>query len=134
MKKQTLMGFLTGLALAFNFSIAHAAELSTTDLKAGIKPTNVGLPRMVDEETRLDRIEAGAGEVVYFYTLINYSYDQLNWNTVKESVFKASKINYCEGAQMAAFRDNNVDMLYMYYDKNGEMAGTVKIPRSSCAE
>ncbi|MHA1543582.1 MAG: hypothetical protein ACTSU8_00420 [Alphaproteobacteria bacterium] len=131
--KTALFIYSLGISVfGIGFGSAGAAEVSTAELKAAIIEANVTLPKMVDEETRLDRIEAGANEAVYFYTMVNWNYDQLDWDVVADFVFQNSATNYCTGADMVGFREANIDMLYIYYDKNGEMVGTVKVPHTVC--
>ena len=113
---------------------AWGQDLTTAQLKEGLAAVQQTLPIMVDEETRWDRVEGAAGEAIYYYTLVNYTYDQLDWKTVEAIVQKSATTNYCTNLQMTAFRDGGVGLLYIYSDKNGEITGTVKISKTSCGD
>lgn len=110
-----------------------AQNLPLGDLKAGLRQLPFDLPHMIDEETRLDRVEGGHNEVVYFNTLINYTYDQFpDPQLLMDGIAPAIIQNYCTGPTMAPFRDAGISLLHFYYDKDAELIGTIKTDLSHC--
>lgn len=81
---------------------------------------NKSCPIMVDKETRFDNAIALPDKTFqYYYTLINYTIDELDiegLNTfLKKSLINTLKSN----PDMENFRKNNVNVNYLYKDKNG---------------
>lgn len=111
-----------------------AQEVTEADIKAVVVELNKGLPLMIDEDIRVDRIEAGYGEAVYFYTFVNDTYDQIDWKIATELMLETAANYYCNSPVLVPFRENGVSMLYIYYDKNGDLVGTIKIPNTICTE
>lgn len=134
---KTAKFLLAVFPLLFGFAVSQASAeglFSATVLKSALAEANKGLPVMIDQDTRMDRIEAGHDEAVYFFTLVNHTYDQFDWKLVTANVLAGAKPNYCTNPDMALFKNGHISMLYIYYDKNGELAGTVKIPSTICDE
>lgn len=121
---------------ALNFATAplFAEDIPLADLKKGVLSGFGQLPQQLDEATRLDKIEVGHMEVVYYYTLVNFSFDQLSFPALKEALRPNINATYCVGDTMKGFRDNGISMLYLYYDKNQELFGTIKTDKSVCAK
>ena len=119
--------------------VTHSAQAGSgmplVTLKAGLRAMPLELPTMVDDETRLDRVEGGVDEVLYFYTFVNYSHGMFeDPGTLLDSIAPSIRKNYCESDDMAGFRENGIAMLYIYYDKDGELIGTIKTNLTHCAK
>jgi hypothetical protein len=80
---------------------------------------NKTLPIMVDSETRLDSTMALPNkEYSYFYTLINYSVDEID-AVQFEKEMRPGIINQVKtNSDLEVFRNNNVTLNYVYRDKN----------------
>ncbi|MBN2016971.1 MAG: hypothetical protein JW794_02375 [Candidatus Cloacimonetes bacterium] len=76
-------------------------------------------PKIVDENTQLDRATAGPGlKLTYFYTILQVAVNALtpeNLNNLKETL----RENYRTSEDMKPFRDSRVTLVFVYYDKNG---------------
>ncbi len=115
------------------FTPSLAQTLSLGDLKAGLRQMPMELPYMIDEETRLERVEGGHNEVLYFNTLINFTYDQFpDPQVLLDGIAPVIIQSYCVGETMAAFRNAGISLLHFYYDRNGELIGTIKTNLTNC--
>ena len=81
---------------------------------------NKSCPIILDQDTRLDTKLGGPGKnFSYFYTLVNYSKEEINQDTLI-SYLKPNIINNVKThPQMAIFRENDITMNYNYKDKDG---------------
>ncbi len=81
---------------------------------------NKSCPIILDQDTRLDTTLGGPGKnFSYFYTLVNYSKEEINQDTLI-SYLKPNIINNVKThPQMAIFRENDITMNYNYKDKDG---------------
>ncbi|RMD87603.1 MAG: hypothetical protein D6807_07540 [Alphaproteobacteria bacterium] len=128
------LALLTLAIVSINAAAARAGMPLPT-LKAGLRAMPLELPAMVDEETRLDRVEGGVDEVLYFYTLVNYEYAMFaDPRALLDNIAPNIRENYCQSDDMAGFRENNIAMLHIYYDKDGELIGTIKTNLTHCAK
>lgn len=89
---------------------------------------NTQCPIMVDKETRLDNTLGGPGNrFTYNYSLINYHKEELDAqeliNAMKPQLLNNVKIN----KELALFRDNKVEMIYVYNDKKGKEVARINI-------
>ncbi|WP_336688335.1 MULTISPECIES: hypothetical protein [unclassified Chryseobacterium] len=120
------------LALASFTLVSCTKEKSIDDdLKEVAANINKTAPQNLADGVRLDSVSVQPGKIFkYNYTLTD---------DVKESVtpqeIESFKVNAKEGAlkviktspDIKEFRDNNVTMVYMYYDKNGKPTADFKI-------
>lgn len=84
------------------------------------KQVNQNLPMMLDAETRIDTTIPMAGKTFqYVYTLVNYSRGEIDIEAFKE-VMRPQIVNSIKtSTDMKTFRENQVTMVYLYRDKDG---------------
>jgi len=81
---------------------------------------NQHLPMMIDSETRIDSTIALPGKTFqYFYTLINYSKDQLDAEDFEKRLRPLILNSIKTNTDMENFRKNKVTLVYLYRDKDG---------------
>ena len=81
---------------------------------------NRNLPLLLDSETRLDSTMALPDKkFTYFYTLINYSTEEIDIEILKENLEPNILNNIKTSTDLKKFRENKVTMVYLYRDKNG---------------
>jgi len=81
---------------------------------------NKSLPIMIDSETRLDATMAANKTYYAYYTLVNFSKDEIDTNEIKNYVYHQG-LNFIRTASsLKIFRDNKVTMRYLYRDKEGK--------------
>ncbi|QQV02896.1 MULTISPECIES: hypothetical protein [Chryseobacterium] len=94
------------------------------ELKEAAANMNKITPQLLNEGVRLDSVSVHNNTTLqYNYTLTNDSKDDLTPDEIndykieaKEEALKSIK----SSPDMKNFRDNNVTLRYMYYDKNGK--------------
>lgn len=104
------------------------------DLKEVAASINKTAPQILTEGVRLDSVSAQPGKIFkYNYTLT----DDIKENVSPEEI-ETFKANAKDGAlkviktspDIKEFRDNDVTMIYVYYDKNGKQTADFKIAPS----
>ncbi|GAA5099852.1 hypothetical protein GCM10023210_37720 [Chryseobacterium ginsengisoli] len=101
------------------------------DLKEVAASINKTAPQILTDGVRLDSVSAQPGKIFkYNYTLT----DDIKENVSPEEI-ATFKANAKDGAlkviktspDIKEFRDNDVTMIYIYYDKNGKQTADFKI-------
>lgn len=122
---------LSAVCLAMVFTSCSKEKTIDDDLKEVAENINKTTPQNLADGVRLDSVSAQPGKIFrYNYTLLD---------DVKESVtpeqIEMFKTSAKEGAlhvvkaspDIKQFRDNDVTMVYTYYDKNGKLTADFKI-------
>ena len=106
---------------------------SRSHLKAAAENANRQLPRMVDSETEMVRVDAGNGYLVYRYRLVNY--DQGTLEPMQLDMLKAAvKRQTCASQSTRQnFLDHGVSIRYTYVDRNDRSMLTFIIRSGDCA-
>lgn len=90
-------------------------------LKEAAEKMNASPNQMMDDDTRLDHVEAGPGKrITYNYTLVRVSKANVNIPELQKAMREQIIANYKTSSQMEHFRRANVEMAYRYKDKAGE--------------
>ncbi len=110
-------------------------ETSIADvLKASVTAINKTTPQMVDSETRLDSSYALENKLVYKYTMINYSVDDLDTEKFQEIIIKQVTGFVCTSPDMKYFVDNAVDVAYSYFDKDSKYITEANVKTAECSK
>ena len=125
------------LAIFVVFLLSSFAQAETLEeaLFRTSMDINKKTPMMIDKEGRLDSTMAFGKSLSYYYTLINYSVDDLS--SVEISNFskshRAMLINsYCTLPGQKLFRDNKVTLKYIYRGKFGKHVTSIDITYRNC--
>jgi hypothetical protein len=95
---------------SFDYTLAEAAN-----------EINQHLPMMIDSETRIDSTIALPGKTFqYFYTLVNFSKDQLDAEDFEKRLRSIILNSIKTNSDMENFRKNEVTLVYLYRDKDGK--------------
>jgi hypothetical protein len=87
------------------------------------REVNKRCPYMLDEETRMDSLSVGAGNVlIYNYTLVKRSAGELNVDQLKSAFRPTLSNNARTSPEMKQLRDREVSFAYRYFDKTGKLA------------
>lgn len=113
---------------------AEALEGATKVAKATAIMVNLEAPNMVDEETRLERAEAGPGALVTFnYTFINYDGGDFPEDAVAE--MRSDLMNHtCTDAELRKTLNGGLKYDYVYANKVGDTVASVSVSAASCSE
>ena len=101
---------------------------STRQLVQLSNQLNAGLPKQVDQETRLDTTLPGPGNrFTYLYTLVNVS--STNFERAEfEGRMKPMLLNaYKTHQMMQGFRKAQVELHYSYRDRDGNEVATIVV-------
>jgi hypothetical protein len=110
-------------------------ETSIADvLKASVNAINKTTPQMVDSETRLDSSYALENKLVYKYTMINHSVDDLDTEKFQEIIIKQVTGFVCTSPDMKYFVDNAVDVAYSYFDKDSKYITEANVKTAECSK
>lgn len=93
---------------------------------------NRSLPRMVDNDMRLDRISIFDSNIHYNYTLVNVEAIDINIGRLKNTLTPVVKLNTCEDEDMRAILDHDMDVTYAYHDKMSNAVITITVSREDC--
>lgn len=77
--------------------------------------------KMVDDDTRLDHVDAGPGKkMTYTFTIVKHQKGDLNLVTLQKVLRTQLISNYKTKEEMKTLREYNVELCYRYKDKDGE--------------
>lgn len=94
---------------------------------------NKKLPKMIDEETRLDTTVAGPGKQwTYRYTLVNYKAGDTDNERINAVLGDNIRKGFCNTKEMQLFIENGVTMRYKYSGKDGAYLGEVVVTPMDC--
>lgn len=113
------------------FEGKNESELNSVLMQAASQ-LNKNLPVMVDAETRLDAALGMNKQFRYNYTLVNYTAEELDPNTIIEALEEKLINNVCTTKEMEIFVSNGVDVTYAYYGKNGKQITTITVQPLQC--
>lgn len=89
---------------------------------------NATMPIQVDSETRIDTTTAGPGNrITYYFTLINLKSDEVDPAELIRAKRKEIINGYQTNPSMAELRKRQVELIYQYRDKNGNVVATIGV-------
>lgn len=101
--------------------------------EAGAKKINDSLPRMVDEDTRMDWASVGPGALVtYHYTLPNYSSTDIDPGLMRTNLFPIVKNSVCSSKDMELSLQYGGKYKYSYSGNDGILISEFTIDRTDC--
>ena len=123
-----------GIWLTVTYGIQN--EISEDDINTVLVRTadelNKRLPDMVDENTILEATSGYDMQFSYFYTLVNYSINEIDVDAF-ENQMKANLINgVCNSRQLEPFVSKGVTITYVYADKDRKEFTTISVKPTEC--
>ncbi|OLU16837.1 MULTISPECIES: type II secretion system pilot lipoprotein GspS-beta [unclassified Pseudomonas] len=111
---------------------AEALESATKVAEATAFMVNREAPNMVDDETRLEKAEAGPGALVTFhYTFINYDGDEFPEDAVAE--MRSDLMNHtCTDAELRKTLNGGLTYDYVYANNLGATVVTASVSADIC--
>jgi hypothetical protein len=104
----------------FVFKVGDPISSLDDELRKTSVDMNKMCPVKVDDETRLDKTEApGNKTLIYFLTIVNYSKENFDTLKFRETRFPEIIAEFTTSEKMKLFRDNNVTVIYKYFDNKG---------------
>lgn len=119
------LGILTYLIFDNFFSTNTALERKMQESAAMLTSES---PLLIDNDTRLDSVVAIKDQKLkYYYTLVNYTRDQINLDTVTKYIRPQIIENVKRSPDLEVFRQNEVSFDYIYADRTGDHVLTIEI-------
>jgi len=106
------------LLLSINFIKPDFEEIT--------KKANRDLPKMIDEMTRMERVEVKPEGVTYFYTLINFSPKDQNQTQLTQGVVEST----C--AKMDKQIKSSMSYRFIYQLENSKEYANILVDKKSC--
>jgi len=137
-----LWSILARIAVILGFiqvagAIAKTVNTLNVDTIAGIREqlatANRSLPIMVDEITRLDRLDLVGRKITYSYTLLGKSRSDFNLEEFSASINSSIRAGQCEDDTTKQFLNEVDQVSYVYRDKDGMPLARVDITKADCA-
>lgn len=137
MKNNIMMKVLISALLIIISSNAMASMTDSQrklakELTLSVKQINATLPKLLDEETRLDSAATTSNVIIYTNTLVNYSVSQLNVATLDPLLLDSVIKPLCNNEGLKVFIDLGVVMVYRYLDKYGVFVTELSKNMSEC--
>lgn len=117
--KALFIFFITISSFSTHAALNESQRELAKNLTLAVKQINDAGAKMLDEETRLDSAATMLNYIIYTNTLVNYTSDQLDVNTLNGLLKKNVIGSLCSNKGLSTFIELNVIMVYRYLDKNG---------------
>ena len=125
-----LAAFFTTRYLTSSFFSKAKNDLVTDEMKNQVAEMNQQLPQIIEEGVRLDSVALkGEKTMGYYVTLFNFDSEGVEFDTpaAKEAILQNLRSNR---EKMRFFIDNDITLLYYYYDENKKLVSEIRIPPS----
>lgn len=133
-------GFLCGIVVGSLVLVAAGATARVQELNARAEQVsakldelNRGLPRIVEEGTRLDRIEIDGDRIIYRLTLVDLTADEIDRDSMKELTQQAIATNLCADEAKRKSVKAGVTFLYTYRDRKDAPIAEIVIGEADCS-
>jgi hypothetical protein len=137
--KKKLKGFLIGVivALIIQFFAGFIAGYLGAEERAidkAVTESNEKLPRMVDEETRMDlaSIDQKSKNYSLSFTLVNLLVSEIDIGIINDNFEQSIKPSTCSIKQFQLFFSEGYTINYVYKDKSGKFISQYSIDPKEC--
>ena len=100
--------------------------------KSQIRDANESLPRMINEDTRIDNILVQDRDIYYNYTKVNDLLEDIDIPVWKSSMTSHLRTSTCSLEVTRGFLDDNRGLIYAYYDTNNRPIMKIEILKNDC--
>jgi len=136
-RKGFIIGAAIGIMLDFSAGVvAGYLQAETRAIDKAVENSNKELPKMIDEETRLDvaSIDQKGKDYILNMTLVNLSLSEIDVNFIDETFEQSIKPSTCESAAFKVFFAENYAINYVYSDKSGQLVRKYTVKPTDCNE
>jgi len=110
-----------------------SSAYSDEELSSIASRENIGLPRMVDKDTRLDFTVGVSDSFQYNYTLINNNSEDITFSSLTSSVEKSLVKWVCTTkSTLDQFVKKGVTISFAYFGKDRRLIGVITVEPSQC--
>jgi len=114
---------------AAKVTIGNNKQVNVSEIQ---KDLNKDLPRMLDDETRLDSIVALNNDILYRHTLVNLDASAVDVNVFVGNMKKYLSSALCGKQNTRDMLDKNYSYRYEYCDRNGVYLCVVGVTKTNC--
>lgn len=93
---------------------------------------NKVLPKQVDKDMELSRVEGLEGELVYHYVKTNTSSDQFDSSKFMDEMRSLAIDFACNGSDLYVYFANGVNARYSFSGSNDQLIGEILVTPSEC--
>lgn len=130
-----LLGALTGLILYFAAGFtAGYFQAQERAIDKVVSESNKDLPKMVDEETRLNSVSIDQKLKIYKLnlSLINLMQSEIDLSAVHQAFEKSIKPTTCSNETFSVFFADGYEINYVYKDKSGDVIANFTVNPADC--
>lgn len=121
------------IAIVNNLYLSFVSPQDPKELIAEqLRLVNRSLPRMVDNDTRLDRVSIFDNRIRYNFTLIHVDAFDIDKNRLEGALTPVVKLGACENKDTKKILDNDLELVYAYYDKANNPVVTIAVNNQDC--
>jgi hypothetical protein len=137
--KKKAKGFIIGVVIGFvlNFLAGVTAaylQAETRAIDEAVEKSNMNLPKMLDEDTRLDSasIDQKSKNYYLFATLVNLTFSEIDTAIIDEHFKQNIKPTTCTNSTLRLFFTEGYSINYVYKDKSGSIVREYAIAPTDC--
>ncbi|WP_100657945.1 hypothetical protein [Alteromonas flava] len=138
--KKRIVGFLTGAIIGFsvNFLLGVAVGYKNAEIRAidtAVQESNAGLPIMIDDSTRLDRvaIDQKGKKYTYFISIVDLYASDIDISAMNDNFFNLTKPQSCTNEKLKVFFNEGYSVNYSYFDKDKKYIVAYSVTPEDCA-
>ncbi|WP_044620360.1 hypothetical protein [Gynuella sunshinyii] len=139
--KKKLVGFIVGavVGLLVNFSVGVFAGYNNAkfdSIAEAVEASNANLPRMIDDETRLDSVAIDQTAKQYYFrmSLVDFEKQEIDLEFLEENFVEFTKPSTCEITEFQVFFSEGYTINYVYSDKTAQLVSSFSIQAGDCGE
>jgi len=132
-----IVGFLFSLIITYSveFVAAYYKEVKKIEVEAAVEEVNKALPKMLDEETRIDMISIDTSLYNYYFymTVINQLLSEIDVGYMDKRYKEVMIPLECSKNELQYFLLEGYSFNYVYKDKSGKPVRTYVLKSDDCA-
>ena len=120
----------------FSIGVLVATFSQITDpnifIKRDISMLNRDLPKMIDKDTRLDKVILIDKDISFNYTMVNLLATDLDIPKVESMMSANIKLEQCQNDGLKPILDEGRKLIYMYVDKEANAITKIIVSKEDC--
>lgn len=101
-------------------------------IKRDISMLNKNLPKMIDKDTRLDKVILIDKDISFNYTMVNLLATDLDIPKVESMMSANIKLEQCQNDGLKPILDEGRKLIYMYVDKEANAITKIIVSKEDC--
>jgi hypothetical protein len=127
------IGGAVGGAIGKTVGTAAASPSMEKSLTEAAGKLNMQFPKMIDSDTRIDRVSAGPGLLfTYHHTFINSTVRDVDMNLFNVTFSNDLRMKVCANSDMRPMFKSGVTAVYTYQSREGKTIGSVNVTPKQC--